>query len=155
MPTYDYVCHHCGHRLEVIHGVYGDGPATCPVCDEGPVRKGFSTPSIHFKGSGWAKKDRSSARAAARAKDDSGSEAATSAEKSDGGGTPDRGGSDEKAATGADSGDKPSTTDKPVRPGEKSPSSERTAASDKSTGSVSSAGKPNVSKSSDRPQAGR
>ena len=22
MPTYDYVCDACGHRIEVIHGVY-------------------------------------------------------------------------------------------------------------------------------------
>jgi putative FmdB family regulatory protein len=58
MPTYDYVCHHCGHRFEVVHGVHDLGPTTCPACHEGPVRKAFSPPSIHFKGSGWAKKDR-------------------------------------------------------------------------------------------------
>jgi putative FmdB family regulatory protein len=59
MPIYDYVCHHCGHRFEVIHGVHADGPRHCPVCHKGPVRKGFAPPTIHFKGSGWAKKDRS------------------------------------------------------------------------------------------------
>ena len=68
MPTYDYVCHHCGHRFEVIHGVHAEGPSTCPVCHVGPVRKAFSAPTIHFKGSGWAKKDRSAtSRSAARA----------------------------------------------------------------------------------------
>ncbi|HEY8800417.1 MAG TPA: zinc ribbon domain-containing protein, partial [Candidatus Limnocylindrales bacterium] len=67
MPTYDYVCAHCGHRFEVLHGVNAPGPDRCPVCGEGPVRKGFAPPTFHFKGSGWAKKDRSAAsRSAAR-----------------------------------------------------------------------------------------
>jgi putative FmdB family regulatory protein len=60
MPTYDYVCRHCGHRFEVIHGVHAEGPSHCPVCHRGGVRKAISAPSIVFKGSGWAKKDRSS-----------------------------------------------------------------------------------------------
>ena len=35
MPTYDYVCDACGHRVEVIHGVYGHGPTECPNCHAG------------------------------------------------------------------------------------------------------------------------
>ncbi len=62
MPIYDYVCHHCGHRFEVIHGLNVDGPTTCPVCHGGPVRKGVVATAVHFKGSGWAKKDRGVAR---------------------------------------------------------------------------------------------
>jgi putative FmdB family regulatory protein len=63
VPIYDYICHHCGHRFEVIHGVHAHGPAHCPVCHTGTVRKAFAPPTIHFKGSGWAKKDRGSSRA--------------------------------------------------------------------------------------------
>ena len=59
MPTYDYICPN-GHRFEVMHGVAASGPDACPICGASPVRKAFSAPSIHFKGSGWAKKDRSS-----------------------------------------------------------------------------------------------
>ena len=59
MPTYDYLCPN-GHRFEVIHSVTADGPERCPVCGASPVRKAFTAPTIHFKGSGWAKKDRSS-----------------------------------------------------------------------------------------------
>ena len=67
MPTYDYICPN-GHRFEVIHSVTADGPTSCPVCGAGPVRKAFSAPTIHFRGSGWAKKDRSSAsRSASKA----------------------------------------------------------------------------------------
>lgn len=69
MPTYDYVCSACGHRMEVVHGINGHGPEACPVCG-GPMRKAFVVPTVHFKGSGWAKKDRGAAastKAAARA----------------------------------------------------------------------------------------
>jgi putative FmdB family regulatory protein len=63
MPVYDYDCAACGRRFEVIHGVHADPPTTCPLCGSGPVRKAFAAPAIHFKGSGWAKKER---RAAAK-----------------------------------------------------------------------------------------
>ena len=62
MPIYDYVCAN-GHTTEVIHGVNDAGPANCPVCGA-PLRKALSAPTIHFKGSGWAKKERSSKPAA-------------------------------------------------------------------------------------------
>ncbi|HEX8938918.1 MAG TPA: FmdB family zinc ribbon protein [Candidatus Limnocylindrales bacterium] len=62
MPIYDYVCSSCGHRMEVVHGVHGHGPSTCPVCG-GPMRKAFAPPAVVFKGSGWARKERGSAPA--------------------------------------------------------------------------------------------
>ena len=61
MPIYDYVCSNCKQRTEVIHGINDAGPRFCPACGaEGTLTKAFSTPAVHFKGSGWAKKDRSS-----------------------------------------------------------------------------------------------
>jgi len=60
MPLYDYDCSACGRRFEAIHGVYGDPPASCPLCGSGPVRKAIGAPAVHFKGSGWAKKERRS-----------------------------------------------------------------------------------------------
>ena len=84
MPTYDYICPN-GHRFEVMHGVAENGPEACPICGASPVRKAFSAPSIHFKGSGWAKKDRgSAARKAASA-----SETAPAATGGDGGSSSD------------------------------------------------------------------
>lgn len=59
MPRYDYVCLKCGHIVEVMHGVNEPGPARCERCG-GEMRKLLSTPAIVFKGSGWAKNDRSS-----------------------------------------------------------------------------------------------
>lgn len=61
MPLYDYDCAACGRRFEVIHGVNDAPPQQCPLCGSGPVRKAFAAPAIHFKGSGWAKKERRAA----------------------------------------------------------------------------------------------
>ena len=59
MPTYDYVCQNCGHAMEVMHSVHGHGPASCPKCG-GAMKRAFSPPAVHFKGTGWARKERSS-----------------------------------------------------------------------------------------------
>jgi putative FmdB family regulatory protein len=58
MPAYDYDCAACGRRFEVIHGVHAEEPTTCPLCGKGPVRKAITAAAIHYKGSGWAKKER-------------------------------------------------------------------------------------------------
>jgi putative FmdB family regulatory protein len=69
MPFYDYVCTQCGRRIEVMHGINEDGPTTCEVCG-GALKKAMSTPAIVFRGSGWAKKERSTAARSASAKKD-------------------------------------------------------------------------------------
>jgi putative FmdB family regulatory protein len=63
MPIYDYACSRCGRVVEVVHPVDGQGPASCVVCGAA-MKKLFSSPAVHFKGSGWAKKDRRSATTA-------------------------------------------------------------------------------------------
>ena len=73
MPIYDYACTHCGRIVEVVHGVHGGGPTTCETCG-GPMKKLLSAPAVHFKGSGWAKKDR--ARSATKAAKSAGGDAA-------------------------------------------------------------------------------
>jgi len=105
MPTYDYICPN-GHRFEVMHGVAASGPDACPICGASPVRKAFSAPSIHFKGSGWAKKDRgSAARKAASA-----SETAPAATGGEGGSSDGRSSADGAASgtTAKSSTEKPS-----------------------------------------------
>jgi putative FmdB family regulatory protein len=98
LPIYDYLCSSCGHRTEVIHGINESGPRFCPNCGaEGTLRKGFTTPAILFKGSGWAKKDRSATRSPSSKR--SGADA--------GSGTTDAASSDAKAST-ADAGASPS-----------------------------------------------
>ncbi len=58
MPLYDYDCSACGRRFEVVHGVHAEGPTVCPICGSGPIRKAIAAPAVHFKGTGWAKKER-------------------------------------------------------------------------------------------------
>lgn len=74
MPTYDYVCQSCRRVTEVVHGVHGTGPTECPACG-GPVRKAVVAPAVHFKGSGWAKKERGASTATKAAAKASGSDA--------------------------------------------------------------------------------
>jgi putative FmdB family regulatory protein len=108
VPIYDYVCSKCHRLTEVVHGIAAEGPHFCPECGaEGTMTKVFSAPSVHFKGSGWAKKDRSSSsRAAARSKENGG----TSDAKGDG--APSTGKAESSDSSGAskdastDSGDK-------------------------------------------------
>jgi putative FmdB family regulatory protein len=56
MPLYDYRCVACGREVEVMHGIHDVGPDACEACG-GAMSKVLSPPAIHFKGSGWAKKD--------------------------------------------------------------------------------------------------
>src|ERR1700675_2871971 len=58
MPLYDYDCAACRRRFEVVHGVHVEGPTVCPICGKGPIRKAISAAAVHYKGSGWAKKER-------------------------------------------------------------------------------------------------
>lgn len=104
MPLYDYDCAACGRRFEVIHGVNDPAPEECPMCGSGPVRKAFAAPAIHFKGSGWAKKER---RAAVK----SGASSSKDGDKgSDTGGDGEGGSKSSDTTTTSKASDKSSTT---------------------------------------------
>jgi putative FmdB family regulatory protein len=132
VPIYDYVCSACHRLTEVVHGIAAEGPHFCPECGaEGTMTKVFSAPSVHFKGSGWAKKDRgSSARASARSKEGAGAT---------------EGGSESKTSTegaGSSGGDS-SATEKKTTPAAKSDdsgSSRKTTSSGSGSESSSGAG---------------
>ena len=61
MPTYQYACTTCDHRLEAVQSFAEPALTQCPEC-EGKLRKLFSSVGIVFKGSGFYRTD---ARAAA------------------------------------------------------------------------------------------
>jgi putative FmdB family regulatory protein len=65
VPIYDYICAACGYQVEVIHSVHGEGPAACPKCG-GQMKKALVAPAVHFKGSGWARKESGGASKASR-----------------------------------------------------------------------------------------
>ena len=125
MPIYDYECSNCGHVVEVVHGVHEAGPTVCPNCG-GLLRKRLSTPAIHFRGTGWAKKD---ARAAIAAR--SGKSPSDSADKDStaaGAGTSDssaKSGSSAKSDSNSDASAKPDSTGKPAAKGSGPSSSHR------------------------------
>ena len=110
MPLYDYDCLACGRRIEVIHGVYAPGPSHCPNCGSGPLKKAISAPAVHFRGTGWAKRDRRATPASGTSK------AGSDSDQSGDGTKPDKEGAkastDSKPSDGASGGD-PSTTTKP------------------------------------------
>jgi putative FmdB family regulatory protein len=101
MPLYDYDCAACGRRIEVVHGVHAPGPTHCPNCGGGPLRKAITAAAVHFKGTGWAKKERRTVAAGAskaagesestadapRSDKDSSTEGAATKESSSGGGS--------------------------------------------------------------------
>jgi putative FmdB family regulatory protein len=107
MPTYDYKCANCGHVVEVVRGVNEAGPTVCPECG-GLLRKQMSAPAIHFRGTGWAKKDARQAIAARAGKTESG-ESLKSAESGKSG---ESGKSKEGASEGGAAGSTTGTGDK-------------------------------------------
>ena len=87
MPIYEYRCTQCGHRTDILHGINQPGPNFCPECGaEATMRKTISAPSVHFRGSGWAKKDRATAtKTKAAAKSDAAAKPSDGDSKSDAG----------------------------------------------------------------------
>ncbi len=108
MPIYDYLCSNCRHVTEVIHGINDAGPRFCPACGaDGTMRKALVSPAIHFKGSGWAKKDRSSS---------SSTKARSGTSSSSEGGSSGSGGSGEGSAGSGESGDDSSSGSSSKKP---------------------------------------
>ena len=103
MPAYDYTCAACGRRFEVIHGVHAEGPTACPLCGSGPVRKAITAPAVHYRGTGWAKKERRSSVPSGTAKPDG--------ESADDGGPKSATAS---TTTGSESGSSEGTSTKPA-----------------------------------------
>jgi len=70
VPTYQYACTECGHRLEAVQTFTDEPLSVCPEC-QGRLRKLFSAVGVVFKGSGFYRndsrpKEASSAPAAAK-----------------------------------------------------------------------------------------
>ena len=96
MPTYEYACTACGHRLEAVQK-FSDEPLTeCPECS-GALRKVYGAVGIVLKGSGFYKTD---SRAAAGASNGNGNGKSKDKEKeSSGSTTSDSSSKDSKSST--------------------------------------------------------
>ena len=54
MPTYDYECDACGHKLELFQTISDAAKRKCPACGKLKLRRLFGTGgAIVFKGSGF------------------------------------------------------------------------------------------------------
>jgi putative FmdB family regulatory protein len=119
LPTYEYACKACGHRLEAVQKFTDDALTVCPDCG-GALRKVFGAPGIVLKGSGFYKtdtraadkrssSDKSSSNGSDASKSDTKTETST---KSDSSSKSDSPKSD--SSTSSASGDKPARESKPA-----------------------------------------
>jgi putative FmdB family regulatory protein len=93
VPTYEYACTTCGHRLEAVQSFSDDPLTECPECGAA-LRKVYSPVGIVLKGSGFYKTD---SRAAAKTNGKTKSEDKSGADSSKGG---DGGGGDSSSKSG-------------------------------------------------------
>lgn len=87
MPTYQYACTACDHRLEAVQSFSDNALTVCPACG-GKLRKVFSSVGIVFKGSGFYRTDSrngTSSVSSASSSDGSSSSSESSSTKSDSG----------------------------------------------------------------------
>jgi putative FmdB family regulatory protein len=56
LPTYEYACTACGHRLDAVQSFTDDPLTVCPECG-GALRKVYGAVGIVLKGSGFYKTD--------------------------------------------------------------------------------------------------
>jgi putative FmdB family regulatory protein len=56
LPTYEYACTACGHRLEAVQSFTDEALTECPECN-GALRKVYGAVGIVLKGSGFYKTD--------------------------------------------------------------------------------------------------
>jgi putative FmdB family regulatory protein len=105
LPTYEYACTACGHRLEAVQRFSDDPLTECPEC-QGALRKVLSAPSIVLKGSGFYKTD---SRAAAGANGKNGKNGKSTESAGDSSGSSSSSSSDSDSSSSSNGADKKDT----------------------------------------------
>ena len=62
MPTYEYRCGKCGEIVASLSPINEPKKTLRHNLDGGVLERIFTVPTVTFKGSGWAKKDRKEGR---------------------------------------------------------------------------------------------
>lgn len=57
MPTYEYACKDCGHRLEAFQRMSDDPLVDCPDCEKPELKRLVSAAAFQLKGNGWYQTD--------------------------------------------------------------------------------------------------
>jgi putative FmdB family regulatory protein len=109
LPTYEYACTACGHRLEAVQTFTDDPLTECPECGAA-LRKVYGAVGIVLKGSGFYKTDSRAASGSNGSREKSadthsGDSAAGDSSTKKESSAPDKGGSD-KAGSDKSSSDK-------------------------------------------------
>jgi putative FmdB family regulatory protein len=105
LPTYEYACTACGHKLDAVQKFTDEPLTVCPECG-GALRKVFGAVGIAFKGSGFYKTDSRNgsggSKSSASSKDSGGDSASSTSSDSSSK-------SDSSSGTSSSSGDSKST----------------------------------------------
>ncbi len=112
MPTYEYACTACGHRLEAVQSFTDDPLTECPDCG-GALRKVYGAVGIVLKGSGFYKTDSRAAaggNGSAKKSADSPSSEASGSDSSNGDSSPKKESTPDKGGSGNGSADKGSSS---------------------------------------------
>lgn len=107
MPTYQYVCKNCGHRLEAVQSFSDPALTECPEC-HGDLRKVFSSVGVVFKGSGFYRNDSRSGSSSSLPSESSSSSTSTKTDAASSGGSGSDGSSSSSSSSTTSSA---STTD--------------------------------------------
>lgn len=75
MPTYEYRCTTCDHRMEVFAKMSDPDPAACEKCGAATLEKVLFPVAVHYKGSGFYSTDYSGSRSSSSASSDAGESA--------------------------------------------------------------------------------
>jgi putative FmdB family regulatory protein len=119
LPTYEYACTACGHRLDAVQKFSDDALTVCPECG-GALRKVYGAVGIVLKGSGFYKTDSrvSSGKAGGSESKSSDSSSSSESKSSDSSSSSESKSSDSSSKSdGAKTGtgnDKPSKESKPA-----------------------------------------
>jgi putative FmdB family regulatory protein len=107
LPTYEYACTACGHRLDAVQKFTDEALTACPECG-GALRKVFGAVGIVLKGSGFYKTDTRAQdkRSGSDSAGSNGSDSSKSETKVDTGST--------EAPKGGAGGDKPAKESSPA-----------------------------------------
>ena len=56
MPTYEYMCQKCKHRIEIVKSITDESVPLCceSSCAAAPMEQQISLSSFHLKGLGWS-----------------------------------------------------------------------------------------------------
>lgn len=81
MPTYEYQCGACGHRMEAFQKMSEEPLKDCPECHKDQLEKLISASGFQLKGGGWYLTDYSSKNK--KSGSDSSNKASPAKEKTD------------------------------------------------------------------------